>query len=244
MLPQAACNYALASVLNLSGNAFEDLVHREAGKPSRAHSTAVGSRQGCGEPRMLYTKGLLERLCHLFLLAHILRMAVECWWLRDCLGGMAGCVFVSWATHPARVVVDVKPCSTAAWTWEEIYSITFHNTKAFPFSPPASPVESRCKESSVWRSEWINGACGSFYCGICLCLHWVTYCTYCALKMADSSVHLQGFRKWIARLDLESLYTVLMCTRSGGKAFVVKRKEGFCLFLSFTFYFLLGIVCT
>lgn len=67
MLPQAACNYASASVLKLSGNAFEDLVHREAGKPSRAHSTAVGSHQGCV---MLYTKGLLERLCHLFLLAH------------------------------------------------------------------------------------------------------------------------------------------------------------------------------
>lgn len=25
----------------------------------------------------------------------ILRMAVECWWLRDYLGGMAGLVFVS-----------------------------------------------------------------------------------------------------------------------------------------------------
>lgn len=67
-------------------------------------------------------------------------------------------------------------------------------------------------------------------------------------EVAVSSAHLQGFRKRIDRLDLESnLCTVLMCARSGGKALVVKRKVSFCLFLSFlsfTFYFLLGIVCT
>lgn len=61
-------------------------------------------------------------------------------------------------------------------------------------------------------------------------------CTYMALENESG------------RLDLESnLHTVLICTRSGGKALVVKRKEEFCLFLfsslpvflSFTFYFLL-----